>query len=356
MKKIAALLLCINFSMNLFSQDIEIGKQFPKIKIIEIDKEKQPNFVKYAQFQIEIPLTQNKKTGLYQVKKPEEHTKKIVSFIQKGVKNDVKVLIFPELSSSLPKAIRENLEKKVYKIAKEKDLFIILGSYYDRAKKSRILIINSKGIYRGYKIKPSRFEVSPIKGKGMNLGDELLVFQTKFGNILPITCVDLISDDVQYLARYLSNNESIEVLANINWNPATWEFMREVSSMVNRHSLFASITNNMVDSTKVSGWKKKPYSSKCSFSGYGEYGNTSLFGSMREDQRKKLLPEISDCFKHHEKEALLPSYKNLVYNLDPGIESMLVYELNLRVIRLPDTTQAPDQGYPLVRNIEVVKL
>lgn len=55
----------------------------------------------------------------------------------------------------------------------------------------------------------------------MNLGNSLLVFQTKYGNILPITCVDLIPDDIQYISRYLSNNQIIQVLVNINWNPAT---------------------------------------------------------------------------------------------------------------------------------------
>lgn len=355
MRKILLVLLIV-ISLNAWSQEVEIGRSFPKIEIIEIDEENQPNFVKYAQFQIEISIIKDDKTGLHVIKKPKKHSKNILAYINKAIENNVNVLIFPELASSMPVKEREKLEQKVYKLAIEHDLFIILGSYYDESKSSRVLVITSKGIYRGYKIKPSRFEASPIKGKGMKPGDKLLVFQTKYGNILPITCVDLISDDIQYLARYLSNNEVIEVLANINWNPATWEFMREVSAIINRHSLFASITNNVVDSTKIKDWKTKPYSSYCKFSGYGEFGNTSLFGSMRNDQRKKLLPYISKCFKNPEKELLLPSYQNLIYNLEPGVESMLVYELNLRVIRLPKTTQAPDQGYPLVRNVEAVRL
>ena len=355
MKKYLAITFSL-FAITSWSQEINITSSFPKIEIIEIDENNQPNFVKYAQYQIEIPLIKESKSGLYFLKNPKEHTTKILSFIEKGIENDVNVMIFPELSVSMHTKDRKNLEQKALKLAVENDLFIILGSYYDENNNSRILVITSKGIYRSYKIKSSRFEASPIKGKGMKLGDTLLVFQTKYGNILPITCVDLISDDIQYIARYLSNNEIIEVLVNINWNPATWEFMREISNIVDRHSLFASITNNVLDSTKVKDWKLKPYSKKCAFSGYGEYGNTSLFGSMRDDQRSKLLPFISECFKHSEKDVLLPSYQNLIYNLEPGIEAMLVYELNLRVIRLPKITQAPDQGYPLVRNVEVIPL
>ena len=246
--------------------------------------------------------------------------------------------------------------------AKQYDLFIVLGSYYDENRQSRILVITSKGIYRSFKIRPTRFEASPVKGKGMVNGDTLLVFQTKYGDILPITCVDLISDDVQYITRYLANDKIIEVLVNINWNPATWEFMREASALVNRHPIFASITNNIVDSTKVRGWKKRPYTSYCEFSGYGEYGYSSLFGSMRNDQRSKLLPQLSDCFKKIDASSkdknppLLPSYQNLISTVEPGVEAMMTYELNLRVTRLPKVTQAPDQGYPTIRNIEIIPL
>ena len=338
---------------NSWSQELALTKTFPKIEIIEIDEDNQPNFVKYAQFQIEVPLKKDSQTELFTVQNPKQHMNKIVSLVKKSIEMNVNLLIFPELTSSLPKSERDELEEIILKLAKKHDLFVVLGSYYDVTNKSRVLIITSRGIYRSYKINSSRFEVSPLKGKGMNLGDSLLVFQTKYGNILPITCVDLISDDIQYISRYLSNNQIIEVLVNINWNPATWEFMRQVSAMVNRHPLFASITNNVVDITKLKGKKMKSLSSSCSFSGYGDYGNTSLLGSIRKDQRKKLLPFISNCFKHFENKELLPSYQNLINNIEPGKEAILIYDLNLRVIRVPEKTQAPDQGYPLVSRPEI---
>lgn len=201
----------------------------------------------------------------------------------------------------------------------------------------------------------------------MNVGDTLKVFQTKYGNILPITCIDFISDDVQYLVRYLPNNQLIEVLANINLNPAAWEFMREASLLVNRHLLFVSITNTTLSEkdykTKIEKDKKSgrliPVTPSCEESGY-QYGHTSLFGSLRKDKREELIPYISKCFRNPDEELsnknLLPSYENLIFQVNPGEQAMLVYELNLRVNRLPSTTQAPDQGYSLVRSIEVVQI
>jgi hypothetical protein len=34
----------------------------------------------------------------------------------------------------------------------------------------------------------------------------------------------------------------------------------------------------------------------------------------------------------------------------------LIYDLNLYMTRVPKTTNAPDQGYPAVRNLRVVSL
>ena len=35
---------------------------------------------------------------------------------------------------------------------------------------------------------------------------------------------------------------------------------------------------------------------------------------------------------------------------------MLIYDLNLRVIRTPAENNAPDQGYPTLKNLEVLPL
>ncbi len=35
---------------------------------------------------------------------------------------------------------------------------------------------------------------------------------------------------------------------------------------------------------------------------------------------------------------------------------MLVYDLNLRLIRTPKETNVPDQGYPTIRNLQMLPL
>jgi len=49
-------------------------------------------------------------------------------------------------------------------------------------------------------------------------------------------------------------------------------------------------------------------------------------------------------------------YDTLVAVVPPWNEAMLVYDLNLRLTREPATTNAPDQGYPTVRNVRRVPL
>jgi len=69
-------------------------------------------------------------------------------------------------------------------------------------------------------------------------GDELIAITTPFGRILPLTCVDLISDGVQYVIRNLATRNQIDVIANVNFNPAGWEFMVEANSIARRHPVF----------------------------------------------------------------------------------------------------------------------
>lgn len=40
----------------------------------------------------------------------------------------------------------------------------------------------------------------------------------------------------------------------------------------------------------------------------------------------------------------------------PETEGVLVSELNLRMTRAPKETNAPDQGYPMVGNLEVISI
>lgn len=50
------------------------------------------------------------------------------------------------------------------------------------------------------------------------------------------------------------------------------------------------------------------------------------------------------------------AFDHVVADLDAGKEALLVSELNLRLPRIPQTTNAPDQGYPPVREIACIDL
>ncbi|HYX48632.1 MAG TPA: hypothetical protein VE843_02730, partial [Ktedonobacteraceae bacterium] len=148
---------------------------------------------------------------------------------------DVNVLILPELAFALPDEMRREVMTEAMKLATQKKMIIIAGSYYDEQRYNRLVIVGENWSETGFKIRPSRFEVSPIAGEGMMPGESLLVLKTVYGTFAIITCVDLISDDVQYLIRQLATRSEIDVLINVNWNPAAWEFLVEANSIVRRH-------------------------------------------------------------------------------------------------------------------------
>ena len=51
-----------------------------------------------------------------------------------------------------------------------------------------------------------------------------------------------------------------------------------------------------------------------------------------------------------------PAYKSMLGIVNPGEEALLLYDINLRVIRAPEENNAPDQGYPTIKNIQVIDL
>jgi hypothetical protein len=173
--------------------------------------------------------------------------------------------------------------------------------------------------------------------------DTLHVFRTKYGNLLTLVCVDIISDDANYMARNLSNKGVIDMLININYNPKSQEFMREASAMTVRHPLFVSLTNVSL------------FQESCTIDG-DEYGNTSVFGSVNNNAfKEKLLKNIPDCYKINQN-TLQPAYSYLLGVINPKVEGVLMYDLNLRVIRTPQENNAPDQGYPTVKNLQIIEL
>ena len=147
----------------------------------------------------------------------------------------------------------------------------------------------------------------------------------------------------------MSNLGILDICININYNPASWEFMREASSIVRRHPLFFTITNS--DSPKDTAVDD----------GYS-YGNTSIFASIHKENTEYIVPNQPSPFSicqnpdgpNDKKCKRHPAYEMLIANIPPGKEGVLIYDLNLRLIRTPNETNAPDQGYPTIRNIQTI--
>lgn len=317
---------------------------FPEVAFVDYQRDSRAWFVRCAQFQTYLDWEDDEATGLIKVKDPAQYRDKLLRCLEIAKKHKVNILIFPEVSMCLPDTMRNSLVSLFEQYSRENDAVIIAGTYFNSERYSKNIVVLPDKTVETYKIRPSIFEVNPEMGKGMTGGDTLFVFRTKYGNFLPLVCVDLISDDANFVARSLSNRGLIDMLININYNPKSQEFMREASAITVRHPLFVSVTNITLNQ------KGGTYDGD-------EYGNTSLFGSINNDRlRRQLLKNIPDFYKTPDKKAVLPAYKSLLGIIPPEGEGALIYDLNLRVVRTPRENNAPDQGYPTVKNIITIPI
>lgn len=310
-------------------------------------------FATYGQCQIELSYTVDEATGLPVI--PDTYRAKLEKCVSLAIKEDVNVLILPELSLGFREGTRTSIIETIKAVSKERGMVFIAGSFYDRDRYSRLPVIGPGWEAYGYKMKPSRFEASPKYGLGMKEGQELLLLDTVFGRIVPLTCVDLISDSAQYSVRNLSTRGQVDMIANLNFNPAAWEFLIEGNGIARRHPVVVSITN-------VSGSPDPKTRSECLRKGDNGYcfGNSALFASLRERNTdcpncaKAVADLVEPVFKTGGVRSL--PYDTLVAVVPPFREEMLIYDVNLRLLREPASTNAPDQGYPVVRNVRRVPL
>jgi predicted amidohydrolase len=309
------------------------------------------SFATYGQCQVDLPTKEVKETALPAM--AEENEAKIRACLATAERERVNVLILPELSLAFEEGSRHALIDELKGAARRNSMVIVAGSYYDSQRFSRLVVIGPDWYEEGYKVHPSRYEASPRYGLGMRPGVELLLLDTPYGRILPLTCVDLISDAIQYQARSLANRGQLDVLVNLNYNPAGWEFLVEANSIARRHPVFVTLTN-------IAAWPStKETCRKTGDSGFCG-GNTALFGSIRSETKdcpnciQTLMPKIPSSFVSGGKRSV--PYDTLVAVIPPLQEALLVYELNLRLLREPLNTNAPDQGYPTIRNVRSLPL
>jgi len=343
-----------SFPENISENTLAAAYDLPRIRPVD-HRNGQPYrpFATYGQCQIELSPSVDKHTGLPVI--ADDYAAKIDRCLSLAVKEKVQVLILPELSLAFPEPTRAAITARMRKLAADQQLVIIAGSFYDENSFSRIPVIGPGWEEYGFKVKPSRFEASPRYGFGMREGRELLLLDTIYGRIVPLTCVDLISDAVQYSVRNLATRGKIDMIANLNYNPAAWEFLIEGNGIVRRHPVALSITN-------AAGAPDPRLKAECLQKGDNGYcfGNSALFASLREKKTDwpnssgSVSDMVAPVFKNGNARSL--PYDNLIAVVSPFKEAMLIYDLNLRLLREPAATNAPDQGYPVVRNVRQVPL
>jgi predicted amidohydrolase len=340
-KSLIVVLICILSVAFLRAEGLIVS--FPSVVTVDYQGAYQVDFARYGLCQIRYDFDPAP-NGLFTIKNPDRVRRCIDAAVKVAIDNRVNVLIFPELSMAFESKVRDAVLADLLIKAKTNDMIFIAGSFYDDARRNTVPIVLPTGIVYSYKIRQSKFEVSALGDEGMVQGDSLTVISSKYGKILPIVCVDLISDKVQFVARYLNDKNCINVLVNITYNPASHEFMREMSALVYRHRLFGCIVNT---SDPVAGAKPNE--------GEMSYGNTSLFAVLKIDV-DATTKRVAGCFKDCAQQQLQPAYTSLISQLDSNASGMIIVDLNLSTVCPPSVTNAPDQGYPTIRNLRSVAI
>ncbi len=347
-----AALIGTSFSQAVLDRHI-FTRDIPDVVAFNYRPESRVWWSRVAQCQLRYGLEKVRENGLYRIvpRQADMVEQKIMRSLETCIRNKVNIVIFPELVLALKDGTRKKIVETLVQKAKQYEMIIICGSFYDSERKNSAVIITPQGELSGDKIRPARVETNPLHGYGMKGGEKLAYLTTKYGNFLVVTCVDLISDDVQYLIRRMSNLHMIDLCVNINYNPASWEFMREASAVVKRHPLFFTITNSDDPEGKTTD-------------DGSSFGNTSIFASMQKESAEYLVSNEPSPFSICENVAgsggkkckRHPAYEMLIANIPPGKEGILIYDLNLRLVRTPGETNAPDQGYPTIKNIRMIPL
>ena len=312
-----------------------------------------PRFVRVGQCQLRFALHLDRARGLWQVADPALHCARLQRCVDLAVGAGVDLLVLPELALSLPERSRRQLIRRLRTVAARERMLIIAGSWYAADRTHRYLVIGPGWVEQGYKLNPSFFEVSPVAGKGMQRGRDLLVLQTDWGTLCVVVCVDLISDGVQYAVRSRAAQGALDMLHVISYNPAACEFLLEANSIARRHPLFVSVTNAL---------DPDEGDNPCA------YGHTAVFADFRRAEPGTPTPNTAqDAIAGLPAVVLEPpadqrplqrrlAFSHLMADLGTQDEAILIYDLNPRLRQLPLVVNAPDQGYPPVKNVTVVPL
>jgi len=321
----------------------DLSDGLPSLREIVYHPESRGEFAKYAVCQIQLRVGLDPISGLPRAADDSRLLEAVGHYLAAAAANEARVVIFPELTAALSDGGRADLVLLLERWTKQHDAIVVCGTYYDAARHAKVLVVTPEQVATADKVRPSRFEVSPLAERGMARGHEVAYLRTKFGNLLVIVCADLISDDVQFVLRSMANRGLLDAVVVVAANPATKEFVIEANSVVRRHPLAAVIANTSHSPMPNDEGKFTPWGDSC------------LLASLRKDERAAVMPDIPPAFLlNPAAKELHPAYNMLVRDVMPGDQRLLLFELNLRLARTPADTNAPDQGYPCVRDVSIV--
>ncbi|NAS89258.1 hypothetical protein C4E24_05910, partial [ANME-1 cluster archaeon AG-394-G21] len=173
------------------------------VSIVDTKKD----LVKVCLVQLDFSVTTNFPYKLVDEEKDKVRGK-VFEALEIAKKENVNIIIFPELSfaNEWTKEIKN----------KYKDMVIICGTFYDDNDRNICKIIIDEKDYSYAKCNYSIMEEP--NGKGLKCGDKLFVFQTKYGVISVLTCIDF-DKNLRDVKDFLSQmNKQLNFVINPRWD------------------------------------------------------------------------------------------------------------------------------------------
>ncbi|MBU7011755.1 MAG: tetratricopeptide repeat protein [Theionarchaea archaeon] len=241
---------------------------------------------------------------------PHHLKEKILECLEIAVKENLDIVLFPELS--LTPEILKTIKKK-----KTPDTIVIGGSYYLNRKNVCPVLFNDQMKYVE-KIHPSKYsEFSPINGKGMIPGNKLQLFVTPAGKFIVLICEDFRDE----LPTVLSQVSDVDFLFVTSYNPNPDRF-HEIADWIPSNYPMYILQSNAAEINE-------------------KFGKSCIFGVIDNDYAEELRKEglRSGEYRHEVSEI--------------NGEGMLIAEFNIvnKSVSVPTPVE-----YPTIKNVKVVNL
>ena len=174
-----------SFSQGLLDRNVLTG-DIPDVVEFNYKSESRVWWSRVAQCQLRYNFEKIQENGLYRIS-PKETTsleQKIIQALEISIQNKANIVIFPELILAFEDATRKKLLEALTQKAKQYEMIIICGSFYNSGRQNSSVIITPDGELNGDKIRPSRIETNPLNGYGMKTGEKVAYRKQNMGTLL----------------------------------------------------------------------------------------------------------------------------------------------------------------------------